>query len=575
MHIIRYNRWLAQALEDSDLTAELAAVKTDAEAIRDRFAIDLSFGTAGMRGVIGAGTNRMNIYTVRRATQGLACFLKRRSGKQLAVAVGYDSRIKSELFAKEAARVLATNGISVHLWPQLEPVPLLSFSVRHLSADAGIMITASHNPAKYNGYKVYGPDGCQMNTKSAGAVLNEISRLDIFSDVPLMPYAAAVQAGRILPVSGEVLAAYYRQAQAQAIRPGPLGASGLSVVYSPLNGTGNVPVRHVLGTRGLTRLAVVKAQEMPNGNFPTAPYPNPENPEALALGITMAQQTDADLVLATDPDCDRVGIAVRGDAGSYRLMSGNEVGVLLLNYICEGRADAGTLPPSAVMVKSIVSTPMADAVARRHGVACEDVLTGFKYIGERILQLEKQGEATRFIFGFEESSGYLSGTYVRDKDGVAASMLICEMAAFYKSRGLTLCDAMEALYTEYGRYLAEVDSFEFAGLSGMAKMDEIMAQLRKTPLSEIGGLSVVSVADYQTHIRTDLASGRESKLGLPASNVVAYTLSGGSIVTVRPSGTEPKVKVYYAVREATLEKARALHKTLAAAMQPMMAGVAQ
>lgn len=570
MHIIRYNQWLAQSMEDPDLSAELAAIKSDTEAIRERFAIDLSFGTAGMRGVIGVGTNRINIYTVRRATQGLANFLLKSNGQQPSVAIGYDSRIKSELFAHEAARVLVANGVRVYLYSTLEPVPLVSFAVRTLGANAGIMITASHNPAKYNGYKVYGPDGCQMTTENANAVLGEITRLDIFSDIQLVSYNAAIQTGQLAFIGDDVLNLYYKNVLSQSIRCGILESSDLSVVYSPLNGTGNIPVRHVLATAGLKNVAVVPSQELPDGNFPTAPYPNPENREALALGIQQARDTGADIVLATDPDADRVGIAVRDEHGDYKLLSGNEVGVLLLNYICHGRYDAGTMPENPVMVKSIVSTPMADAVAKHHEVQCDNVLTGFKYIGERILKLEQFGEQGRFIFGFEESYGYLAGTYVRDKDAVVASMLICEMAAFYKNMGISLYTAMNELYSQYGHYLAEVDSFEFSGLSGMDKMEEIMAQLRKTPFKKIAERTVISIADYKTHKRTNTRTGAEEILDLPPSDVISYTIEGGSIVTVRPSGTEPKMKVYYAVRAENLDKANTLHNSLAGAMRPLM-----
>lgn len=570
MHIIRYNRWLDHSMEDADLTAELHSIKDDADAIRERFAIDLSFGTAGMRGVIGTGTNRMNIYTVRRATQGLANFLKKDRGGAPSIAVGYDSRNKSKLFAWEAARVLAASGVSVHIYPTLEPVPILSFAVRQLRCDAGIMITASHNPAKYNGYKVYGADGCQMNTEHAGAVMNEIERLDIFDDAQLTDFDTALAAGRIAYIGNEVLEAYYENVRAQTIRPGILAQAGLSVVYSPLNGSGNVPVRRVLADCGLSHITVVPEQEMPDGNFPTCPYPNPEIREALALGLQLAEKTEADLMLATDPDADRVGIAVRDNKGTYHLMSGNEVGVLLLAYICNGRLDAGTMPKKPVLVKSIVTTPMADAVAAHYMVECDNVLTGFKYIGERILHLEKAGQESRFIFGFEESYGYLAGTYVRDKDAVVAAMLICEAAAFYKSLGISLYEAMKELYSTFGHYLNEVESFEFEGLAGMEKMNELMAQLRATPPKEIGGLAVQQIADYQACTHTDLQTGKAARLDLPASNVLAYTLSGGSLVTVRPSGTEPKIKVYYAIREKTADAALGLRKTLGAAMHPML-----
>uniref|UniRef100_S0DFT1 Putative phosphoglucomutase n=1 Tax=termite gut metagenome TaxID=433724 RepID=S0DFT1_9ZZZZ len=569
MHIIRYNRWLGQKLEDPDLTAELQAIQGDTDAIRERFAIDLSFGTAGMRGVIGAGTNRMNIYTVRRATQGLAAWLNK-AGENPSVAISFDSRIKSDLFAQQAAAVLAANSVRVWLYPQLEPVPVLSFAVRRLGASAGVMITASHNPAQYNGYKVYGPDGCQLSTAASGSVLGEIERLDVFDDVQIMPFDKALQDGLITFIGDDVLTAFTTAVTAQSIRPGLLAIADLQVVYSPLNGAGNVPVRRVLAACGLKSLTVVPEQEYPDGNFPTCPYPNPEIRDTLNLGIELAKQKDADLVLATDPDADRVGIAVRDTAGEYRLLTGNEVGVLLLNFICVGRKEAGTMPARPVAVKSIVSTPMADEVARHHGVELIDVLTGFKYIGEQILKLEQKGEEDRFIFGFEESYGYLAGTHVRDKDAVVASMLICEMAAWYKAMHLDLYAAMQALYDTYGYYLNEVENFDFEGLAGMEKMDEIMAQQRKTPPEALAGLKVLKIADYQAHTLTDTDTGETAPLELPASNVLRYTLEGGSGVTVRPSGTEPKVKVYYAIRAANRREAEATHKALAAAMQPML-----
>ena len=568
MYLDRYNRWLAQPLEDADLTRELQSIKGDDEAIRDRFAIDLSFGTAGMRGVIGAGTNRMNIYTVRRATQGMANTLLNRHDGVPSVAIAYDSRIKSGLFAREAAAVLAANGIRVHLYPALEPVPVLSFAVRYLETAAGVMITASHNPAKYNGYKVYGPDGCQMNTASAGAVLAEIEQLDIFDGIATMSFDDAVEQELVQFIDNEVLQAYYEAVEAQAIRPGLLAKSPLKVVYSPLNGAGNVPVRRVLRDCGLADITVVPEQEKPDGNFPTAPYPNPEIREALTLGIALAEETRADLMLATDPDADRVGTAVRDKTGAYRLLSGNEMGVLLLDYICKGRKEAGTLPENPITIKSFVSTPMADAVAKKQGVQVINVPTGFKFIGEQILGLENRHQAGRFIFGFEESYGYLAGTHVRDKDAVVASMLICEMAAWYHGQGLSLYEAMEALYAEYGRYLNEVESFEFDGLAGMEKMEALMAGLRKTPPAALGSLAVEAVADYQAGTRTTTATGAAEKLDMPATNVLEYTLAGGSTVIVRPSGTEPKIKVYYAVRAATLPQAQETRTMLGEAIKP-------
>lgn len=570
MHIIQYNRWASINMEDPDLKAELNEIKDDAEAIRDRFAIDLSFGTAGMRGVIGVGTNRMNIYTVRKASQGLANMLINSGAKNPSVAIGYDSRIKSDLFAQECAGVLAAAGVNVWIYPQLEPVPALSFAVRQLGCSAGVMVTASHNPAKYNGYKVYGPDGCQMTSESAGAVMNEISRLDIFDDIECMPFKTALEKGLVRYISPDVLELFYKSVLTQSVYPGVIAQSGIRLVYSPLNGAGNIPVRTVLARAGLTEIYVVPEQEHPDGNFPTAPYPNPEVHEALDLGLKLAQRAGADLLLATDPDADRVGIAVRTTTGEYHLLSGNEVGVLLLDYICSGRMQAGTMPKKPVLVKSIVSTPMADAVASRYGVETNNMLTGFKYIGERIAQLEKKGEAKRFIFGFEESYGYLAGTHVRDKDAVVASLLICEMAAWYKTRGTNLYDAMQALYQSYGCYLNEVDSFEFEGLSGMTKMDDIMINLRENAPAAIGGAKVVSIADYQQRTVLDVESGKTTPLTLPAANVLAYTLEGGSLITVRPSGTEPKIKLYFAVKAASFEEARAQRTAFTETMKPML-----
>lgn len=573
MYTDTYKRWLEKATEDPDLIPELQSISGKDEEIKDRFAIDLSFGTAGLRGVIGAGTNRMNIYTVRRATQGFAAYLieSASNGKKPSVAISYDSRNKSELFAKEAACVLAGNGISVHLYNTLQPVPALSFAVRELRCSAGLMITASHNPAKYNGYKVYGPDGCQLTTEAAEAVLLEIERLDTFKDIHKTTFTAALESGLISYIPDEVLESFYAHIKAQAIRPGLAKNSGLKLVYSPLNGAGNVPVRRILSDIGITDITIVPEQEKPDGNFPTCPYPNPEIREALSLGLALAEKTGADLMLATDPDADRVGIAVRDKDGAYHLLSGNEVGVLLLDYICAGRIEAGTMPGRPVMVKSIVTTPMADAVAQSYGVEAVNVLTGFKFIGETILKLEEKGEKNRFIFGFEESYGYLAGTYVRDKDAVVASMLICEMAAYYRQQGSSLYEALNNLYAKHGRYLSIVDSFSFEGLAGMQHMADIMANLRAKPLAEIAGLTVLSVADYENHTVTDCTTGLVKTLDLPASDVLFYHLTDGASVIVRPSGTEPKVKVYYATRGANLEAAQLVQQRLASAMQPLMA----
>ncbi len=569
MYLDEYKRWKAQKMEDPDLAEELAAMEGQDEEIRDRFAIDLSFGTAGLRGILGAGTNRMNIYTVRRATQGLAAWLLAQK-KAPMVAIAYDSRIKSDLFARQAASVLAANGIQVAIYRQLEPVPLLSFTVRQLKCDAGIMVTASHNPAKYNGYKVYGADGCQIGTDVADAVLQQIEQTDIFGGVRCADFDEMLKKGRIAFVEDEVPEAFYANVKAQSIRPGIAREAGLKLVYSPLNGAGNLPVRRVLSDMGFKDITVVPEQEMPDGNFPTAPYPNPEVRESLALGLALAEKTGADLLLATDPDSDRVGIAVRDSQGAYQLLSGNEVGVLLLDYIGEGRLDAGTMPGRPLAVRSLVSTPMADAVAAKYNIEMLTVLTGFKYIGEEIAKLEKRGEKNRFIFGFEESYGYMAGSYVRDKDAVVASMLICEMAAWHKSRGSSLYEAMQALYTEHGRYLSVTDNYVFEGLSGMEKMAGIMARLRESHLREIAGYAVQVLLDLETGLRHDFVNGGESRIELPSSNVLEYQLEAGLTVIVRPSGTEPKVKVYYTTKAPSEEEARAIQQKLAGAMSPLM-----
>ena len=555
MYQNEYKRWLAADLEDKDLMPELLSVQGIEDEIKDRFAVELSFGTAGLRGVLGAGTNRMNIYMVRKATQGLANYL----GAGKSVAISYDSRIKSDVFAKEAARVLAANGIKVHIYRELMPVPALSFATRHLKCDAGIMVTASHNPAKYNGYKAYGADGCQMTSEAADAVYAEMQKTDVFTDVKLVDFDEALTAGTIEYIGQNTIEALYDNIKAQSVRPGLCKTAGLKLVYSPLNGSGNVPVRRVLSDIGITDITVVPEQEYPDGHFPTCPYPNPEIREALALGLKLAEDIGADLMLATDPDADRVGIAVKAADGSYKLLSGNEVGVLLLDYLCAARIENGTMPQNPMMVKSIVTTNLADEVAKSYGVAPVNVLTGFKYIGEQIHLLEEKGEEKRFVFGFEESYGYLSGTYVRDKDAVVASMLICEMAAYYKSVGSSILGQLDAIYKKFGRYLHKVDSFTFEGLSGMETMAGIMARLRRDGLCEIGGIAVTKTTDYANDVT-----------GLPKADVLIYELANGASVIVRPSGTEPKIKVYYSTKGEDLAQAEAVQQQLAAAMQPML-----
>ena len=560
MYQEEYARWCAANLDDPDLAPELASIVGDEEAIKERFAVALKFGTAGLRGVIGAGTNRMNVYVVRQATQGLANWVKTQGGSQT-VAISYDSRIKSDVFAKAAAEVLAANGVKVRIYKALMPVPALSFATRYYKCNAGIMVTASHNPAKYNGYKAYGPDGCQMTDEAADVVYAEIQKTDVLTGAKTMTFEEGMAAGLIQYVEDDCCEALYQAIESRSVRPGLCATAGLKLVYSPLNGSGLVPVTRILKDLGITDVTIVPEQKNPDGNFPTCPYPNPEIFEALRLGLELAEKSGADLMLATDPDADRVGIAVRCKDGSYELLSGNEVGVLLLDYICAGRIEKGTMPKSPVMVKSIVSTPLADKVAAHYGVECRNVLTGFKWIGDQIAKLEAAGEVERFIFGFEESYGYLAGSYVRDKDAIIGSMLICEMAAYYRSIGSSIKEELERIYAQYGRYLNKVDSFEFEGLSGMDKMAKIMADLRADHLTEIAGYKVEKVTDYK----------KPEETGLPAANVLIYTLEGGASVIVRPSGTEPKIKAYYTTLGKDLAEAQAQKDALSAAIKPLLA----
>ena len=560
MYTDDYQRWLNFPLEDAALKAELEAIAGQDEQVKDRFAVSLKFGTAGLRGVLGAGSNRMNIYVVRQATQGLCNWVKTQGGNQL-VAISYDSRINSDVFAKNAACVLAANGIRVRIYDALMPVPALSFATRYYGANAGIMVTASHNPAKYNGYKAYGPDGCQMTDDAAAVVYDEIQKTDILEGAKMMSFEEGVAQGLIQYVGDDCKEALYDAIKARSVRPGLCKTAGLKLVYSPLNGSGLVPVTRVLRDIGIDDITIVPEQQYPDGNFPTCPYPNPEIFEALRLGLELAKKSGADLMLATDPDADRVGIAIRCPDGSYELVSGNEVGVLLLDYICEGRIEKGTMPKNPVAVKSIVSTPLADAVAKSYGVEMRSVLTGFKWIGDQIANLEAAGEVDRFIFGFEESYGYLAGPYVRDKDAIIGSMLICEMAAYYRSIGSSIKERLESIYQKFGRYLNKVDSFEFPGLSGMDKMAGIMDSLRKNPPAEIGGYKGETGTDYL----------QPEKTGLPAANVLIYALEGGATVVVRPSGTEPKIKTYFTTLGKDLQEAEAQKEKLAQALKPILA----
>lgn len=538
-----YNEWLENATEDADLIAELESIKGNEDEIYDRFYKALTFGTAGLRGVIGAGTNRMNIYVVRQATQGLANYIIQKYCKG-SVAISHDSRIKADLFMLEAARVLAGNGIKVYITSELQPTPVLSYLVRYFKCQAGIMVTASHNPAKYNGYKAYGEDGCQMTDVAAGIVYDEICKLDMFKDVKIADLDEAVKSGLIEYVSDDVYDSYLEKVMEQQINPGVCEGAGLKVVYTPLNGTGNKLVRKVLKKIGVEEITVVPEQELPDGNFTTCPYPNPEIKEALQKGIELCEKVQPDLLLATDPDADRVGIAVKDYDGSYRLISGNEDGIMLTDYILSSRKANGTLPEKPVLVKTIVTTKLINKLCEKYGCELKNVLTGFKYIGEVILNLEKKGEEDRYVFGFEESYGYLAGTYVRDKDAVVASMLVCEMAAFYKKHGKSLAQVIDSLYEEYGYYLNHTSAFEFDGAAGMEKMNNIMAEIRENIPTEIDGKKVVKVSDYLLKYELDTVTGEKTAIDLPTSNVISFGLEGDNGVIIRPSGTEPKIKAY-------------------------------
>lgn len=556
-----FELWSEKAVADPDLKAELS--KMDEDAKNDAFYRELEFGTAGLRGVIGAGTNRMNVYTVKKATQGLAEYILDNGNIEKSVAIAYDSRIKADYFSKSAAEVLAANGIKVWIYKELMPTPMLSFAVRYLKCGAGINVTASHNPAKYNGYKVYGADGCQMTNEAANAVLAKINNIDIFEGIKSVDFDKAVADGMIKYIEDEVIDAYLAKVKEQALHLDLVEKSGLKVVYSPLNGTGNKPVRRILKEIGIKDVVVVPEQENPDGNFPTCPYPNPEIREALALGLKLCDKEKPDLMLATDPDCDRVGIAVPDGKGDYALFSGNETGALLLEYICKERTALGKMPKNPVAVKTIVTTDLTKAISAKYGVELREVLTGFKYIGEQIGLLEAAGEEERYIFGFEESYGYLAGGYVRDKDAVVASMLICEMAAYYRTKGISMIQARENLYKEYGVYVNKVENFTCEGASGMERMKEIMANLRSNTPKEVAGMAVTAVADYMAS-KSVTSDGKTTEIKLPKSDVVTLSLTDGASIVVRPSGTEPKVKAYYTTVGKTREEAENLQKKLSA-----------
>jgi len=540
-----YRRWCELAKGDSDVENELAAIADDETKIEDAFYRDLAFGTGGLRGVIGAGTNRMNIHTVAKASQGLADYvIKNFAEGDRKIAVSYDSRIKSDLFSKVAAGVFAANGIKVYIYTELMPTPCLSYAVRALKCAAGIMVTASHNPSKYNGYKVYGADGCQITTEAAKTILAEIEKLDIFADVKTSDFEAGIANGSIEYISENIYTDFVEEVKKQSV----LSADdkidkNVAIVYSPLHGAGLKPVLRTLKEMGYTNITVVKEQEEPDGNFTTCPYPNPEIKEAMDLGMEYAQKYNADLLLATDPDCDRVGIAVRTPKGDYQLLSGNETGMLLLDYICQKRIENGTMPQDSVFIKTIVTIDMAERIAAHYGVRTVNVLTGFKFIGEQIGFLEKQDKEDSYIFGMEESYGYLSGSYVRDKDAVDGAFLICEMFAYYKTKGISLIEKLDELYKKYGYCLNTLHFYEFDGSAGFAKMQDIMKKFRGD-IKTIGGKKVEKILDY--------AQGLD---GLPKSDVLKFLLEGNCSVVVRPSGTEPKLKTYLSVSAESMEKA--------------------
>ena len=552
-----YNRWLQHTADNEAIHQELFAMQADQKLLEDAFYCDLAFGTAGLRGVMGAGTNRMNSYIVARASQGVANYLKQ-NHRQPAVVIGYDSRINSKSFAEITAEVFAGNGIKVYLWPELMPVPTVSFATRHLKSAAGIMITASHNPAQYNGYKVYGADGCQITTEAASSILAEINKLDIFADVQQEAFAAAMSRKQISYIDEAVYNAFLAEVKRQSVLFGEQVKQDVAIVYTPLNGTGLKPVTQILEDTGYTNIKIVPEQRMPDGHFPTCPYPNPELPEAMRLGIEYARENNADLLLATDPDCDRVGVAVRDEQGKYRILTGNQIGVLLLDYICSQRSKHNKLPEAAVMIKTVVTTAMAEQVAASYGVRTINVLTGFKYIGEQIGLLEQQGLESNYIFGFEESCGYLSGAYVRDKDGVNAAFLICEMYSYYATQGVSLLQKLEELSRKHGYSINLSRSYEFKGSTGLETMQRIMNSLRGG-VQELAGKRVLSAVDY--------AKGID---GLPAENMLQFVLEDNCSVIVRPSGTEPKLKTYIYVSAASEAQAMQLADKLIASSKALL-----
>lgn len=552
-----YEQWLANPYFDDATKEELKNIAEEENEIKERFYMDLEFGTAGLRGIIGAGTNRMNIYVVRRATQGLANYIAKVGKQSQGVAIAYDSRHMSPEFAQEAALCLAANGIKAYIFESLRPTPELSFAVRHLGCVAGINITASHNPPEYNGYKVYWEDGAQITPPHDTGIMGEVKAISDWNTVKTMDKAQAEKAGLYEVIGQKIDDAYMEELKKQVIHQDAIEAEGknLKIVYTPLHGTGNIPARRILKELGFENVYVVKEQELPDGAFPTVSYPNPEAAEAFELGLKLAKEVDADLVLATDPDADRLGVRVKDKNGEYHDLTGNMSGCLLANYeIGQRRAVNGSLPEDGALIKTIVTSNLADAIAKGYGVDLIEVLTGFKFIGQQILGFENSGKGT-YLFGFEESYGCLIGTYARDKDAIVATMALCEAAAYYKTQGKTLWDAMIEMYDQYGYYKDDIKSITLKGIEGLQKIQGIMDTLRKNPPAEFAGHKVVSARDYKKDTITDLATGEVKPTGLPNSNVLYYDLTDDAWVCVRPSGTEPKVKFYYGVKGTSLEDA--------------------
>ena len=538
-----YSLWLNNTKDEKEIYDELVSVEGKDDEILDRFYKNLEFGTGGLRGVIGAGTNRMNVFTVNQATQGLADYLNAEFDSP-SVAIAHDSRINSDVFAKGAAEVLAGNGIKVYFYPELVPTPMLSFAVRHFLCSSGIVITASHNPSQYNGFKCYDPHGYQMTDEGAAKTYGYIQKVDMFTGVKKLAFDEGIKNGMIEYIGNDVYEEFYKAVLGECINPEVSKKSDLKIIYTPLNGTGNKPVRTVLSRMGFKDVTVVPSQENPDGHFPTCPYPNPEIRQAFEEAIKLAEEIGGDLLLATDPDCDRVGIAVN-DGGEYKLMTGNEVGVMLSQYLLSCRKEQGTLPKDPAIIKTIVTTNLIEKVAKDYNCKIYNLLTGFKYIGELVTELESKGESDNFVLGMEESYGYLTGIHARDKDAVNGASLVCEMAAYYKEKeGKNLYRVMQDIYKKYGMYLNTLLNFAFAGAEGMDKMKNIMSSLRANPPKEIAGLEVTKVSDYLTGVSTDTKSGVQEKITLPKSNVLAFSLPGGNSAIIRPSGTEPKIKVY-------------------------------